>query len=203
MKKAVIVTALVAISMGLCGTAWADKGRYGWWHYAWESVEVSDHTTFGTGEKVNGATILYRDLRNRTVTGNLSSNALMPNGAYSIWLAIFNRPRKCAMPFACATSDIGNPAVRASVIYGGGFVSDADGTGSATFSLVPGRTGREVFAGSDDGLLSMMAEIHVVLRSHGEAGVAGPVAKQIGTANEACPDDECANVFFSIHPPRD
>ena len=52
----------------------------------------------------------------------------------------------------------------------------------------------------NDGLQNTKkAEIHVVLRTHGPAGLAGTVADQIGTANEACPVAGCQNKFFSVH----
>ena len=52
----------------------------------------------------------------------------------------------------------------------------------------------------DTGLQKLKtAEIHPVLRTHGPAGVAGTVAKQVDTASEACPAEGCRNVFFSVH----
>lgn len=172
-----------------------------------ESVEISDHTVFGTDEVVDGATILVRDFVNEEVRASVSTQALETNTAYSIWWAVFNRPQYCRQAYACTTRDLeifgGDPRVRASVFWAGGFVSDDFGTANMSMTLIPGRTTRELFAQSKAyGLRNLRdAEIHVVLRSHGPTGVAGTVAEQIGTATLACPEDGCQNVFASVHVP--
>lgn len=180
----------------------AQAGRY---YHARESVEVADHRVFGTSERVDGATSLVRNFRHRMIEAHISSNALEPNNAYSIWWAIFNRPQFCITPFECTTADLeisgGDPKVMASVFWAGGFVADGSGSANTSIRLTTGRTGRELFGQTRNyGLQNLTgAEVHVVLRTHGPAGEAGPVAKQIGTANEACPADGCKNVFASIH----
>jgi len=189
------------ISTSLLNSAFSS----GIYHNARESVEVSDHHVFNTADKVNGATTLIRNFRHKDVVAHISSKALEPDTAYSIWWAVFNRPRFCAQAFECAVSDLetfgGDPRVKASVFWGGGFVSDESGTANTSIQLMKGRTGRELFANTKNyGLQNLAwAEIHLVLRTHGPAGLAGPVASQIGTANEACPVDGCKNVFASIH----
>ena len=70
-----------------------------------------------------------------------------------------------------------------------------------TISVGRGKNDREVFAGGNYGLRAMSrAEVHLVIRSHGPAGVAGSLAMQIGTADESCPMSGCQNQFFSLHP---
>lgn len=170
-------------------------------YYVNESVEVAPHFVFPAGPEVDGVTTLVRDFRNKVVRIEVTSAALEPDTAYSIWLAVFNSPDQCATPFQCALSDIPNPAVRTSVFWGGGLISDMNGYGDTSMTLQPGKTRRELFANmSDLGLQDIQnAEIHVVLRSHGPTGVAGPAALQIGTAHMACPISGCKNVFASIH----
>ena len=196
----------IACSLLALPAAADDDHRRGW--YARESVEVSDLFAIGTTDKVNGAVTVVRDLRNRVIHATVAHSAAEPDAAYSIWAAIFNFPQFCIVPYMCSSADIGSedrdPRVRPSVIWAGGFVADSYGNASTSMQLLPGKTEREVFAGGDYGLLNpRKAEIHFVLRTHGPAGVAGPVAKQIGTANEACPMSGCANQFFSLHPPRE
>ena len=188
-------------------TAAADGNHHKRKYYVPESIEVSDHQVFGKPDIVNGVTVLVRDFRNRVVTATVSSNVLEPFTAYSIWWAVFNRPRFCNEPYRCALSDLSKSAdsrIKPSVFWAGGFISDAFGIANTTLRLVPGRTDRELFAKTKGyGLLNLKgAEIHVVLRSHGEAGLAGTVAKQVGTAMEACPAGGCQNVFASIHIPK-
>jgi hypothetical protein len=154
---------------------------------------------------VNGATTLIRDYENKVIRANVSTGALEKNFAYSIWWVVFNYPQYCITPYECGLGDLevnnGDPRVKNSVFYGGGMVADGTGYANTVMTLVRGRTKRELFAMSKDwGLQNIRgAEIHVVLRTHGLAGIAGPVSKQIGTAAEACPDTGCANVFASVH----
>lgn len=169
-----------------------------------ESVEVSDHVVFNSTTVVNGATILVRDFREHEIDATITTSALEPDTAYSIWWAVFNYPKFCIEPFHCSVADLGasaDPRVKPSVFWGGGFIADAYDYGNTAIRLATGRTARELFAGTRNyGLQNLKgAEIHVVLRSHGLAGVAGTVARQVATSAEACPPEGCANVFASIH----
>ena len=192
-------TAFVLFSSVLSGFANADDDDGP--RYAREAVDVQNLHEFGTGVLTNGAVILTRDLKNGRLNADLTSTDLVPGDAYSIWWVIFNFPRYCAEPYQCAGSDImGSPKAKASAIWGGGFVADEFGDANTSLGLVRGKTRREVLVGTDVGLINLRrAEIHVVVRTHGPAGIAGPVATQIGTANEACPVEGCANKFFSVH----
>lgn len=168
--------------------------------YVRESVEVAQHQVFGSDVEVDGATILISDYRNKVVDINVTSKALAPDTAYSIWIAAFNRPQHCAEPYACGLGDLGNPQVKASVFWGGGLISDAFGYGGTHLKVVPGKTKRELFAGGDFGMANMSAELHVVLRSHDIIGGAGRLADQLAIAGLACPPANCTNDFASIHP---
>lgn len=192
--QALLLITTTLLSQG----AWADD----YWNASKpvrESVEVAQHHQFATDVEVDGATILVRDYRNRVIDVAVTSKALVPDTAYSIWIAAFNRPWACATPYQCGLGDLKNERVKASVFWGGGLISDAFGYGGTQLKLVPGKTERELFTGGDYGLANMRAEVHVVLRSHGMIGVAGPLAEQLGTANAACPPEMCSNDFASIH----
>lgn len=167
-----------------------------------ESVEVGEHFAIGDPPtQVNGATILIRDFEAEIVTATLTTSALEPHHAYSIWWVVFNYPKNCAVPWECGSGDLANPAVGGSVFWGGGLLADGDGYGNTQIEMRRGITNRELFGPMRDlGLQNIWrGEVHLVLRTHGMAGVAGGVGEQIGTANEACPPDGCQNVFFSIH----
>lgn len=172
-----------------------------------ESIELSDLFVFGTENKVNGAITLIRDFDNKEIRARMTSNAFVPDTAYSIWWAVFNRPQYCLEPYRCSTADLAptaNPKVRPSVFWAGGFVADSYGNANTSMVLKPGRTSRELFAGTKNyGLQKLRsAEIHVAIRTHGPAGVAGSVANQIGTSFDACPASGCTNDFVSFHPVR-
>ncbi|HSM32194.1 MAG TPA: hypothetical protein VK854_15965 [Woeseiaceae bacterium] len=200
-QKLKMLTAITGLVLAIPLAATADENN-GQGNTVRESVQVADHFMFGDPPVlVQGATILVRDLAARVITATVTSAALVPHNAYSIWWVVFNRPQYCATPYECAGSDLGNPAVRGSVFWGGGLLADGDGYGNTQIELRRGRTDRELFGPMrDDGLQRLgAAEIHLVLRTHGPAGIAGSVAAQIGTANEACPPGGCQNVFFSVH----
>ena len=205
MKKTMILATsliLTALTLGTAATAGDPIRRAP--GASMESVELGEHLVFGTDLTVNGATVLVRDFASREVNADISTNSLEADTAYSIWWAIFNEPAFCIEPYACALADLGpngDPRVRPSVFWAGGFVSDAFGTANTSIRLGVGPTTRELFANTQPwGLVNLRgAEIHVVLRTHGPVGVAGPVSKQIGTALEACPAGGCSNVFASIH----
>ena len=190
---------IMALTLTLPLTADAGGG------YVRESIQVADHFMFqpaGTPATIApGATILVRDFRAGIITATVTSAALTPNNAYSIWWVVFNHPQYCATPYECAGSDLGNPAVRGSVFWGGGLLADGDGYGNTQIEMRRGKTKRELFGPMlDTGLQNIMfSEIHLVFRTHGDVGVAGTVADQVGTADEACPADGCRNVFFSVH----
>lgn len=176
-------------------------------HKVQESIQVADHYMFNPGGDpiiAPGATILIRDFRAGIITATMTSAALTPDYAYSIWWVVFNRPQHCAVPKQCQISDLANDAVKPSVFWGGGLLADSDGYGTTQLELRRGRTDRELFANTKNyGLQNLKdAEIHLVLRTHEDIGMAGTVAKQIGTANEACPAAGCRNVFFSVHTPE-
>jgi hypothetical protein len=204
MKRFMSIFAAAAILAVPAGAFGQESGASVQGYYVDESVEVANHHVFPAGPEVDGATILVRDFRNKVVRMDVTTAALDPDTAYSIWLAVFNSPEHCGIPHDCTPADLGNPEVRASVFWGGGLISDGNGYGSTTMTLQPGRTGRELFANmSDLGLQDIRrAHIHVVLRTHGLIGVAGSVANQIGTAWEACPGTGCLNAFASVHVPN-
>ena len=205
--------ALVIISVAvICARPAMADGLIDRLQGALESVEASDLYVFpgDTRTKVARAVVLIRDFRNRVVTATISTSALQPGHAYSLLWAVFNNPWYCSDP--CDVNDLevmgGDPRADASVFWAGGLLADENGYGSATIKLVPGRTGRELFAMSNDSGLRLSrlawAHIRVGLRDHGPA-TTGQIAKQLGTSSEGClndpPNDPCFNAFLSFHPP--
>jgi len=176
-------------------------------------VTVSDMQVFPGGPAVVGISIMTRDATG--VDATVSTTGLSAAGAYSWWWAVFNRPQFCVggcgpddLPVGATPVSNGDPRVRASVLWGGGFVSDATGAANAAARLERGTPPGAVLFGP--GLSNLKkAEIHVVLRSHGEA-VAGEIAEQIGSLDGGCTPEqitagECpnANVQVAAHPGKD
>jgi hypothetical protein len=173
-------------------------------------VTVSDMHVFPAGPAIVGASIMTRDKTG--VDATVSTTGLSAAGAYSWWWVVFNRPQYCVdgcglddLPVGATPISNGDPRVRASLLWGGGFVSDDTGAVNAAARLERGAPPGEVRFGP--GLSNLKkAEIHVVLRSHGEA-VAGEIADQIGSFDGGCTPEEIAgmlcpnaNVQSAVHP---
>jgi hypothetical protein len=173
-------------------------------------VTVSDMAAFPNGPELVGVSVLTR--YNTFIEGTVSTTGLATNGAYSWWWVVFNRPEFCVggcglddLPAGATPVSNGDPRVRASLLWGGGFVANGAAAAEVAAHLDRGKPPGEVRFGP--GLQRPRhAEIHIVLRSHGPA-VAGEVAEQIGSFNGGCTDEEIAammcpnaNVQFAAHP---
>lgn len=149
-------------------------------------------------------------LRNRHgVTVSVDTTGLEPEAAHTIWFLVFNNPEFCTgspgLDCDPAAGDVVNPAVQASVLWGGaGRVSDAFGQISLDGT---------VFEGAPPGLLlfgpglidSLKADIHVIVRSHGSAAAlegAGQLAAALTTPGGGCKPNgvnDCADVQAVAH----
>ncbi len=172
-------------------------------------VSVADVAIFPAGATVAGASILTR--YNTYVDGTISTSGLTPNGAYSFWIVVFNNPEFCVggcqgddFPPDGLPAGTGDPRVRASVLWGGGFIANGAGAAQVEFHLDRGRAPGEVRFGPRL-RRPRHADIHIVLRSHGPA-VAGEAADQIGRFDGGCTPEEIAmamctnaNVLFAAH----
>ena len=185
----------------MCGPALAEEPR------TYQTVNIFQ--AYNPSNILQGAAALVRSSQHADL--RIATSGLDPNAAYSVWWVVFNNPSAC-VPF-CNPTQLGNPAVRASVFYAAGFVTGIDGTVNLTAHLDAGALpiGVEVaadgtVAGLDPGN-GFGAEIHVVLRSQGPIA-AGMVSTQIGTLigsfkglcpSSACPNQQAA-VFHAVAP---
>ncbi len=130
------------------------------------------------------------------ITVNFNTNGLIPGNAYTMWFVVFNVPGTPP-----------GPPTQSS--YGAGHIVGGSGNGNFSGHLNTG-------PGFDKPLT---AEIHVVIRSHGQA-VPGMIPDQIHTFEGGCnpdltfpegpgriwPDSDevgyCANVQLAIHPEK-
>lgn len=172
-------------------------------------VTVSNMHVFPAGAAVVGASVMTRD--ETGVDATVSTNALSPAGAYSWWWVVFNRPQYCVdgcglddLPVGATPVSNGDPRVRSSLLWGGGFVADETGAANTAARLERGAPPGEVRFGP--GLANLKrSEIHIVLRSHGDA-IPGEIAEQIGSFDGGCTLEErtagtCpnVNVLAAVH----
>jgi hypothetical protein len=150
-----------------------------------------DCTMVGSGQLVRS---------NRGVSMNLQTTELDPGAAYTVWWVVFNNPEYCEGP--CNGPDLFNPDVNGIVLYAAGHVIGSDGIGNFAGHLAEGDTSGDSppaeFPGLDDGLVdASKAEIHLVLRTHGQP-IPGLVSEQIQTFLGGCGENVCADQQFAL-----
>ncbi|YAF95253.1 MAG: hypothetical protein AB3A66_22215 [Nodularia sp. CChRGM 3473] len=121
--------------------------------------------------------------RQESIEVNLNTQEL-PEGAHTVWWVIFNDPSFCVD--GCGEDDFANPDVEASVIWATGNVVDNTGIGNFNAQLSKNVIPGDFLFGN--GLLdSFKAEIHTVIRWHGEAST-NPIIlnEQLTTFNGGC-----------------
>jgi hypothetical protein len=154
------------------------------------------------------------------VSVNIVTTKLRKGHAYTVWWIVFNDPSACVG--GCGEDDLGRLAVNATVIWATGDVPAQSGIGIGKKTAddftahlnedeLP-KGGGFGFPGDDDGLVdAKLAEIHMVVRSHGPA-IKRKVNAQITSFDGGCkgPDvapkipkkkGECADVQFAVHAP--
>jgi len=97
----------------------------------------------------------------------ITATDLVPGHAYSMWWIVFEKPQFCED--GCNGPDLANRLVRGSVFNGGG--AEANWKGEATFAdAVPRHDTGDRFVVTGGGIKNTLkAEIHLVIKSHGEA----------------------------------
>jgi hypothetical protein len=135
------------------------------------------------------------------VSATLLTSKLAAGDVVTLTWVVFNHPENCAgpsagHPFQCGRSDLGNPAVEASVLFATGRVIGRDGLGSYGAHLAIGSTDGALFG---PGLLfPRTAHVHLVLHDHGPADPA-TLSQELHSfvvCNPACMDVQFA-VFES------
>ncbi len=148
-----------------------------------------------------GSSKLVRNQNGVSLT--LNTSELEPGSAETVWWIVFNNPEECVD--GCNGEDLSNEAVNGDVIYAAGNVVGGNGTANFAAHLNEGDNDGSIFMGgfgfAGSGLIDAeTAEIHLVVRSHGQA-IPGMIDEQIHTFNGGCPPNICGDVQFSIHEP--
>jgi hypothetical protein len=178
---------------------------------------------FADPDTPTGESTLWRTAD--SVFATFGSRDVPPGHAITLWWVVFNQPKECSPP-GCGDDDIfvgGDPAAglddasiaAADVVAGfaSGTVAADDGTIRLSARLAAGESGTEVIFG-DGPLLKtagLVAEIHLVTRSHGPS-IPGVVVEQVSVHDGGCTtlltppelaDDvgECVDLHFSVHRP--
>jgi hypothetical protein len=144
-------------------------------------------------------TILVRT--NEGVGATVHTFGLVPGNAHTLWVVIFNNPKKCATD-PCTPADLSNPDVQGVMFSGSGQIAGEDGTADfGAFRAVGDSSGK--VEGTAEALEKpFKAQIHLAVRSHGPASADPAVLQQqLTTFNGGCPPNTCTTVQFAPHQP--
>jgi hypothetical protein len=154
-----------------------------------------------------------------------------PAGVHTMWWVVWNSPEDCGIPWACDEPDLFNPDADVAIGYAGGAVVGPSGKLHVAAHLregvaLSGFPAAEFNAGFgtaiNDDVATMIdsrhAEVHLVLRSHGEK-IPGLVSDMLHTFNGGCVydppidgtepaygtpgDNTCVDLYFAIFPSED
>jgi hypothetical protein len=154
----------------------------------------------------------------------------IPEGVYTMWWVVWNNPEGCATPHQCGEGDLFDPEGDTGLAIGfaGGDVVGGNGKLQIAAYLREGKT-LQGFPYPEFGSVGLSlpetslvdsehAEIHLVLRSHGER-IPGMVATQLRTFNGGCVYDppitgsepaygrpgpnQCSDQYFAVFPSVD
>lgn len=161
----------------------------------------------GDPTMVVGSATLKREKNGVRV--EIETSELVDGDAHTVWWIIFNNPDACAGD--CGMVDFGTPAVNAAVLHATGGVADefGDATFNAFLPLGLIRLNRtETSRGRHrlgPGLQNPKgAEIHMVIRTHGEASTGAALIEQMSTFGGLCDpitDEPCEDVQVAIFSP--
>lgn len=152
---------------------------------------------FSDGQVVAGSSAsLVRT--NAGVGATLSTSGLVHGDVVDMWWVIFNYPENCAgpsavHPFQCGPSDLGNPAVQASLLLATGRVIDGTSTSTYGAQLKVGDTSNALFGPGL--LLPETAHVHLLLNDHGAADPRN-LSEQLHSFGACNPT--CINVQFAV-----
>ena len=152
-------------------------------------LDAADGTTVWGSATIN---------RNKNgVTVNVKTSGLTRGDAYTLWVVAFNDPGKCID--GCNGPDLGR--ANGDVMYGTGHVVGGNGKANFSAHISVGDVGD-----FDTGIIDpLTAEIHIVVRTHGEA-IPGMIDEQIhtflgGGCTFQSEDDACVDEQFAIFLP--
>ncbi|MFC1748308.1 hypothetical protein ACFL2V_05825 [Pseudomonadota bacterium] len=196
-----ITSVLLGASALVSVSAFADSGK------VLSAANMIDRTVAPWAEMA-GASFLTRDKKSIKMEGFTTN--LEPNSTYTIWWVIYNKPELCVDgngmfdEVGCGKDEVLDPELaeitKSSMLWGGGFISDAQGNAHFSAELYKKNPLGEVPMGP--GLLKpKTAEVHFLIRSHGEMKV-GMVKEQVSTMMANCMpmgDHACSNIQGSVH----
>ncbi len=187
-----LATVILVLASGLPLTAVAG--------HTYQTANIFD---LSTGFDVAGAGTLTRTLE--SATARIYTTGLDKKAAYTIWWVVWNDPSQCVGICGDEDADFGVPGN--SVFYAGGFVTGNDGSANVSVHVEAG----DQLSDIADGVVVLipgglevghgfLAEIHVVIRTHGKI-IVGTADLQIGSFDGGCPPNTCEDTHGAVFAP--
>jgi hypothetical protein len=130
----------------------------------------------------------------------MDTSNLVTGDVYTMWAAIFNNPEAC--PEGCNGADLGIPEVQGALIWTSGMVVDAEEAVFTAFLELNHPAGEVVPIGTVEGLTSLQAEVHGVLRTHGPASENPDILEaQLTTFGGGCDTFSCYDAQAAVLAP--
>lgn len=160
-----------------------------WW-MAPMKLSTVERENMVEGENNVGLATLVRT--RSAVHVRISTTALEPHSAYTVWVAAFNQPANCVD--GCNGEDL--PAADGSVFWGTAFVTGEGGTANVDFDVEAGGLpfGTYVFNGHSGGIRWMNGlnvELHLILSHHGPSDEIADFADKLNVPG-ALPGEQVA-----------
>jgi hypothetical protein len=171
------------VVMGACGPAA-------------ETQPVNWHTQSGKQGPVADGAVGRLTRSDDGISFEITTEALLPSHAYTIWLAMINEPAACSAQPCSAADMIQNPATDSQVVFGAGAVADDEG--KATFKGEQ-TTGPIPAGWLPGGELKkpLTAQVLLVVNDHGPV-IEGYMPDMIETYRAGCADAGLPEVFPPI-----
>lgn len=192
-QKSIIVSTLV---IGACSLLSALPVQ------ADPKISIEPLIILATGAEAPGTgTILVRTKEG--VGATVHAFGLTPGNVYTLWLTVFNNPKKCATTPCSVPGDLMNPDVRGVLLFGTGQIAGEDGTVDlGAFRAVGDTSGKAEGPPATAEALenARKAEIHLAIRAHGPV-LPAMLHEQLTTFNGGCPPNTCVTVQAAPHQP--
>ena len=161
-------------------------------------TSIVDAVDFASHAVVPGGSTLVRNTHSVDMT--FHTTGLEPSAVYTAWWVIFNKPEYC-FTTPCGADDlrVGPGTPETALMWAAGQIVNNDGTANFSASLRKHRAPGEVLMGR--GLEKVrQAEIHIVLRGHGQP-IVGLTAEQLGSFAGGCDVNACLDEQAAVHLP--
>jgi hypothetical protein len=157
--------------------------------------EIKTHPMTGAVSVVEGSKAMLVSTEDG-IAGVFTTKDLVPGHAYTMWVAIMNKPEACELKDAdhCTGKDVllHSEAVDSDVTYGDGVIAAADGTATFRTFIPAGALGYSWLGNELSNPTG--AEIHFALHDHGPM-IPGEALDMLSTPRGGCTEESLPKLW--------